>query len=210
MLRKRMLLYAAVGLVVAVIVSSWTLIASSDEWSIKADIAESCSCNPACPCIFGSAPTMDKCEGSRLIEIEEGHFDGVQLHGIKVVVAFRMGTWAKYYISDEATEEQAKAAEKLISKAFPDLAQSMTSAETVPISVERTSGRLKFTAPTSTVELEVMEGKDGKPVTIGHLKPAFLQGYTQYVSVENSHHSDKASFKYSGTNGFTSRIEAGN
>ena len=207
---KRMPLYAAAGLVVAVIVSGWNLVIPADDWSIEAEIAESCSCNPACPCLFGSEPTMDKCEGSRLIEIKQGHFGGVRLDGIAVVVAFRMGAWTQYYISDEATEAQAEAAEQLISRTFPEFVEwGLATTETVPISVERAEGRVKFTVPASTVEIEVMEGKEGKPVTIEHLKPAFLQNYTQYVSVENSHHSDKANFKYSGTNGFTSRIEAG-
>ena len=211
MQKIRIVSYALAGLVIAVaVVSGFNLTASADEWSIKADIAESCSCNPACPCIFGSEPTTDKCEGSRLIDIEQGHYGGVQLDGIPVVVAFRMGEWTQYYIADKATPEQAKAAEQLISAAFPSFAEwGITATATVPITIERTNGRIKFTAPASTVEIKVMEGKEGKPVTVEHLKPAFLQDYTQYVSVENSHKSDKASFKYSGTNGFTSHFEAG-
>ncbi len=31
--------------------------ALTDNWAIKAEIAESCSCDPTCPCMFGSPPT---------------------------------------------------------------------------------------------------------------------------------------------------------
>ena len=45
---------------------------AGDEWSIKADISEACSCDVICPCIIGRASTHEHCEGSRLVEIRQG------------------------------------------------------------------------------------------------------------------------------------------
>jgi hypothetical protein len=35
---------------------------SAQDWAINADYTESCSCNPACPCLFGSPSTLGYCE----------------------------------------------------------------------------------------------------------------------------------------------------
>ncbi len=182
--------------------------ASTDDWAIKAEIAESCSCDPTCPCMFGSPPTRDPCEGSRLYDIEKGHFGDVSVDGLQVVATFRMGKWVKYYVSDRATDEQLKAVASLISRASPALDVEVLTLEKVAISVERTDSRVKFTAPASTVEIEAIEGLDGTPIKIHNLPDSDLVDYAQYKSVENSHKSPKDSFHYSGTNGFTSRLDA--
>ena len=182
--------------------------ASTDNWAIKAEIAESCSCDPTCPCMFGSPPTREPCEGSRLYEIEKGHFGSVRFDGLQIVATFRVGKWVKYYVSDRATDEQLNAVEPLISRASPVFAAlSVLAIEKVPVSVERTDTRVRFTAPASTVEIEVMQGRDGKPIEIHNLADVDLDAYKQYKSIENSHKSPKDSFHYSGTNGFTSRID---
>ncbi len=81
-------------------------------------------------------------------------------------------------------------------------------ASTVAISVERTDSRVKFTAPASTVEIKAIKGLDGTPIKIHNLPFSDLVDYAQYKSVENSHKSPKDSFHHSGTNGFTSRLDA--
>jgi hypothetical protein len=68
---------------------------------------------------------------------------------------------------------------------------------------------MKFVAATSVVEIETMKGADGGPITIANMPVPFLLDYTQHVSVVNAHESDEVSFKHSGTNGFTSRIDSG-
>jgi len=212
--RKSLLWMITVAVVSIAAVTGWmfthqSVAAAGEAWAIKADIAEACSCKPVCPCLFGSPSTGNPCEGSRLIDIKQGHVGGVELDGIPVVVTFRMGGFSKYWISDKATDEQAKAAAELITHAFPSFKEwGIVSTEKVPVSIMRANGRMKFTVPTATVEMKAMEGRDGKPVTIHNMPAAFLDGYTQYVSVENSHESAEVTFEYSGTNGFTSRLEA--
>ena len=63
------------------------------EWSIKADYTDSCCCQPSCPCLFGSAPTLDHCEGITLVEIKNGHYRDVRLDGIHPVVLQRVSLY---------------------------------------------------------------------------------------------------------------------
>ncbi len=56
--------------------------------------------------------------------------------------------------------------------------------------------------------MEVMSGFGGKPVQIKNLPNPAYQDYTQYKSVAHTHASDKAKWSHSGTNGFTSTMEA--
>jgi hypothetical protein len=176
-------------------------------WTIKANIAESCSCDPACPCMFGSPMTNETCEGSRLYEIDKAHLGAVNLDGLKVIVTFRVGKWVKYYVSDGASDEQLKAVQSLIATVSPVFNVDVLSAEKAPISVQRTDKRVTFAGPSSKVEIELMEGLGGKPIKMENLPYHDLADYVQYKSVENSHKSAEANFKYSGTNGFTSTVD---
>ena len=49
----------------------------ANEWAIHADYTESCSCNPSCPCVFGSPSTHGFCEGNNLIQVKKGHYGDV-------------------------------------------------------------------------------------------------------------------------------------
>lgn len=181
---------------------------SAEDWAIKADLAESCNCAIPCPCNFGSNPTHDYCEGTRLHEIKEGHYGTTDLAGVKLVVTFRMGEWSKVYVDQNATEEQMKAIEKLFPLAFQSFHQwGVLSTEKVSLSVERTSTKVSFSVPQSIVEMEMMKGAGGQPVKILNLPAPIFQDYTQYKSIKNSHQSKDKSFSYSGTTGFTSKWE---
>ncbi len=194
----------ALGLMVAMAAS-----AGAQEWAIKGDVAESCSCNPACPCLFGSAPTQGYCDANGLFEIKEGHYGEVNLDGISVVYTGRLGKWMKYYLSEDATDEQVKAVAPLIKAlyGFSDDTEVLAS-EKVPVSVKRTSTKVMFSVPGSKVEIEMMEGRDGKPIKIENLPAPFAIGYTQYKSITNSHDSKDKKFSYKDTNGFTAKVDA--
>ncbi len=198
-----------IGVLTLGLMTVMTESAVSQQWAIKADFAESCSCNPACPCLFGSSPTLGHCDSNGLIEIKEGNYGDVRLDGLSVVYSARLGEWINYYVSEGATDEQVKAAALLIAALF-DFPADMKVLKTkkVTVSVERTSTKVKFSVPASVVEIEMMEGRDGKPIKIRNLSAPYTIGYKQYKSITNSHHSKDKEFSYSGTNGFTSRIEA--
>ena len=68
--------------------------------------------------------------------------------------------------------------------------------------------RVEFSVPASTVEIEMMEDLDGKPIKVDNLPLPFLGDYTQYKSISNIHQSDEHKFSHSGTNGVVSRLAA--
>jgi hypothetical protein len=186
---------------------------AAQEWAIHADYTESCSCNPTCPCVFGSPSTHGFCEGNNLIEIKEGHYNGVNLDGISMVTAFSLGKWMKIYMNENTTEEQAQALMDLLrlDQTFGLIYAGNTkvlSQETTPISIERAAGKVKFSVPDSIVEIEMMKGKGGEPIRIQNLTLPFMDNHTQYKSIVVSHMSADKAFKHSGTNGLTSTITA--
>ncbi len=191
---------------IAAVTSVW-----AEEWAIKADYAESCSCLPTCPCYFGSPATLGHCDGIMLTEIREGHYGAVRLDGISVVTVLRLGKWVEFYVSENATEDQVKAAQQLMETVFaadfpPGTEVLLT--EKAPVSVERTATTLKYSVPASTVEIEIMKGQDGKAIKIQNLPFIGATEFIQYKSIKLSHKSKNKEFSYSGTNGYTAKMEA--
>lgn len=189
-------------------------LAENTAWSVKADYTDTCSCQPTCPCLFGSGPTLGHCEGITLVEIKSGHYGDVRLDGVNVLAVYRGGAWIKFYVTDEADEAQTEAAVKLL-PTFEDFfaIENVLEVKNVLLSVERSAERLKISTPNTTAEIEIMKGKNGKPIKIENLPspgfpaPPFLD-HTQYRSVILKHEAEDKQFEYSGTNGFTARIEA--
>ena len=198
-----LIVIAACGLL-----TSGTTAGHAGEWHVTADVAESCSCDVTCPCNFGSEPTHDYCHGNRLYEVTSGHFGGTDISGMRFLVTFSMREWAKLYVSDDASDAQMEALEGLVPHvlgAFDNWGILVT--ERVPLNVERSPGRLKFSVPESTVDMNVMTGFNDQPVQIHHLPSAAFQDYTQHKSVTTSHRGGEHEFSYSGTTGFTSKMD---
>ena len=183
--------------------------AAEPNWHLTATVAESCSCTVSCPCNFGGEPTRNPCEGNRLISIRSGHYEDVDLSGVAFLVTFGMRSWSKIYVSDKVSDRQMAAVEALLPIAFAGFHRGMLSFTKAPITMDITEKRVRFSGPESSVDMEVLSGFGGKPVKVLNLPSAAFQDYTQYKSVAHKHASDKATFSYSGTNGFTSTMEAG-
>src|SRR5262245_20497320 len=183
--------------------------ARQPSWKISATVAESCSCTVSCPCNFGGEPSRMPCEGNRIISIDSGNYDGVDLAGVQLLVTFNMRNWSKIYISDKVSDRQMKAVEALLPLAFAGFHKGMLSFTKAPITMEATETRVKFSGPESSVEMEVMKGFNGKAVKVSNLPSAVFQDYTQFRSVSHTHTSATHNWKHSGTNGFTSKWDVG-
>lgn len=183
--------------------------AAAPDWHLTATVAESCSCTISCPCNFGGEPNRNPCEGNRLISINSGHYEDVDLKGVAFLVTFTMRSWSKIYVSDKVSDRQMAAVEALLPIAFAGFHRGMLSFTKAPITMDITESRVTFSGPESSVEMEVMRGFGGKPVKVMNLPNPAYQDYTQYKSIVHKHSSDKATFSHSGTNGFTSTMEVG-
>jgi len=183
--------------------------AAAPSWHLTATVAESCSCTISCSCNFGGEPNRNPCEGNRLIAIKSGHYENVDLSGVSFLVTFTMRSWSKIYVSDKVSAAQQQAVEALLPIAFAGFHRGMLSFTRAPITMDITEKRVTFAGPESAVEMEVMRGFDGKSVKILNLPNPAYQDYTQYRSVSHTHSSATATWKHSGTNGFTSTMDVG-
>ena len=183
--------------------------AQTPDWHLSATVAESCSCVVACPCIFGGEPSRMPCEGNRIISIEQGHYQDVDLAGVQFLVTFNMRTWSKIYVSDKVSDRQMKAVETLLPLAFAGFHKGMLTFTKAPITMEVTDTHVKFSGPESAVDMELMKGFNGQAVKVLNLPSVAFQNYTQYRSVVHTHTSATHSWSHSGTNGFTSHMDVG-
>jgi hypothetical protein len=85
-------------------------------WNLKGQYFEACNCEAACPCVFLSPPTEDDCTGLVGWHIEHGEFEGTNLDGLNVALAFyspghmAQVEWkAALYFDDSASEAQGHA-----------------------------------------------------------------------------------------------------
>jgi hypothetical protein len=86
------------------------------EWRISGPSILNCNCDWGCPCQFNALPTYGDCRGMLAMEIEEGHFEEVDLSGLRFAV---MLAWPKaihegagealIVIDDKADEAQREA-----------------------------------------------------------------------------------------------------
>jgi hypothetical protein len=58
------------------------------------------------------------CEGNRMISIEQGRYQDVDLAGVQLLVTFNMRNWSKIYVSDKVSDRQMKAVEAMLPLAF--------------------------------------------------------------------------------------------
>ena len=198
---------AALALALGILGATAPPHAAEPDWHLTATVAESCSCTVSCPCNFGGEPSKMPCHGNRIISINTGHYEDVDLAGIQFLVTFSMREWSKIYLSDKVTEKQAAAVEKLLPIAFAGFQRGMLSFTKAPITMTVTESRVSFSGPESSVEMDVMKGFGGKPVKVMNLPSAVFQDYTQFRSVSHTHSSAAHSWNHKGTNGFTSKWE---
>lgn len=182
--------------------------AQTPPWTLSATVAESCSCTISCPCNFGGSPNRMPCEGNRMIAINSGRYGNVDLAGVQFLVTFTMGTWSKIYVSDKVSPAQEKAVEALLPIAFAGFHKGMLSFSKVPITLDITDARVRFSTPESSVDMEVVRGFNGQAIKILNLPGAALQNYTQFKSIVHQHTSATHNWKHSGTNGFVSTYNA--
>ena len=182
--------------------------AQQPSWQLSATVAESCSCTISCPCNFGGRPNRMPCEGNRMISIDAGRYGDTNLAGVQFLVTFEMGTWSKIYLTDKVTPAQERAVNALLPIAFAGFHKTMLSMSKVPVTMEITDSRVRFTTPESSVDMEVVRGFNGQAIRILNLPSQQLQDYTQFRSVSHTHTSATHTWKHSGTNGFVSKYTA--
>ncbi|MGB9395153.1 MAG: DUF1326 domain-containing protein, partial [Pseudolabrys sp.] len=90
----------------------------TESWSLKGELALSCSCTVFCPCVLSLGehpPTESRCQTWAGIRIDDGHFDTTDLSGIKVGLMMDLpgimsrGNWtAALFVDDNASAYAVK------------------------------------------------------------------------------------------------------
>lgn len=180
------------------------------DWHITATVAESGSCAVPCSCNCGGNPSRMPCEGNRLTSISKGRFGDVDLAGVGFLVTFEMRNWSKIYVNDRVSEKQNAAVDALLPIAFVGFRNGMWSLQKAPITTEITDTWVRCSGPESAVDMEVMKGFGGKPVTIMKPPSPAFQNDMQFKSTSHTHAaSDGHRWSHTGTNGFTSTMDVG-
>jgi hypothetical protein len=90
----------------------------TEAWSIKGEMALSCSCTLFCPCVLSLGdhpPTEGRCQTWAGVRIDEGRFDDIDLAGINVGLMMDLpgimsrGNWtAALFVDDKAPIQAVK------------------------------------------------------------------------------------------------------
>jgi hypothetical protein len=90
----------------------------AERWSLRGEMALSCSCTVFCPCVLSLGehpPTEDRCQTWAGIRIDSGQFDQVDLSGINIGLMMDLpgimarGNWtAALFVDDKAPIQAVK------------------------------------------------------------------------------------------------------
>ncbi len=91
------------------------------DWYIEGEVYGNCNCAYGCPCQFEALPTDGTCRGFEVLRIEKGHFEDVDLSGLKIALFYAWpgpiaeGKGEMQAVIDEnANEEQRSALETVL------------------------------------------------------------------------------------------------
>lgn len=174
------------------------------RWTLRASIAECCSCQLPCSCNFGRPEGT--CFGSRLIQIREGNLEGADLAGLTFLVTFHMARWTRIYIDDALAAPRVGTLERLLPLAFGGFDRIARTKERARIEIWEGTDTFAFSVPESRVEMKLLPGLGGGPIRISGLPNPAYHDYVQYESVVHAHRSVDGEWSYSGTNGFRSEM----
>ena len=58
------------------------------DWYIEGEVYGNCNCAYGCPCQFEALPTDGNCRGFEVLRIDKGHFEDVDLSGLKIALFY--------------------------------------------------------------------------------------------------------------------------
>jgi len=176
------------------------------NWNLEGTYLEACTCEAACPCIFGSDPSHGSCTFVVGWHLEDGRHGDVSLQGLNVALGgvspgnMSDGNWkVALYIDEKADEAQTDALARIFSGQeggfFGELVGAFVSEslgmKKTAIEVEGT-GRIRRLRIPNVIEAEVeaLEGAGGREVTVNNVPLGLTPGHSPTVAL-----SKQASYK---------------
>ncbi len=137
-------------------------------WSVEGEYFEGCTCNPGCPCLFGSEPTHNKtCKITGVFRIQKGNYgqhslDGQTVIGITDLTARPDKNWIVFYLDEKATAVQKNALLDIFQNhvfGFAKVPQERITVRYVPIQAESFPWQKKaVVAGNLTLDVELLHG----------------------------------------------------
>lgn len=191
------------------------------KWQLSGTYFETCNCEAACPCVFLSPPTEGDCTALVAWHIARGRYGDVGLDGLNVALAVHApGTmvetkWtAAAYLDDTADSEQDAALHAIFGgkagghpAVLGSFISKMLGAKSVPMRFRSEGREISLAIPGITeASVEMMEGQDGKPITIAGHPLAVAPGVPAQVGHSRHFHFADYDWQWqlSGRNAFVS------
>ena len=163
---NRYLFFGFVAIVLSFGISS-TLFAEP-VWSIEGEYFEGCTCNPGCPCLFGSEPTHNKtCKITGVFRIQKGNYGQYSLAGQTVIgitdlTARPDKNWIVFYLDEKAAAVQKNALLDIFQNhvfSFAKVPHERITVKHVPMHVESSPWQKKaVVADNLTLDVELLHG----------------------------------------------------
>lgn len=137
-------------------------------WSIEGEYFEGCTCNPGCPCLFGSEPTHNNtCKITGVFHIKKGNYgqytlDGQTVIGITDLTARPDKNWIVFYLDEKAAAVQKNALLDIFQNdvfGFAKVPPERITVRYVPMHVESSQWQKKaVVANNLTLDVELLHG----------------------------------------------------
>jgi len=146
-------------------------------WQVTGTYNEACAAEGHCPFYFGR-DVEGGCRYFMVFRIEEGKVNNVDLAGITVIYNgdipdskfedfMKNGSEGGIYVSDNATEEQRKVLDTLVTTNMgAAFMKKNFGVKYVKIDVEETNGTIHFKMPFGKMKQSLVKGLDGGPIRI--------------------------------------------
>lgn len=169
----------------------------ASKWKIDGTYFEACNCETACPCIFFGAPTNGECKVLVGWHISTGHFDGLNLNDLNVVMAVHSpGHMAEVpwqvalYVDSKGNKEQQDALVKIFSGQAGGHPERLAShvgevlgVKSVEITYQDTAKNRSLSIPAiAEAEIEAVDGQGGDEASISGHPFAIAPGYPVVVA----------------------------
>ena len=180
----------------------------TDQWKLDGTYMEACTCETPCPCTMLNDPTEGTCTALVAWHIDQGHFNGVSLDDLNVVVALHTpgnmadGNWkAAVYLDDQASAKQQDALGTIFGGEagghpahLASLMSDVRGVETVPLTFETNGkkGRIRIgeVGQIGCADAEALEGQNGEAPTITNHPLAVAPGYPAVIAKASRAHFD--------------------
>ena len=200
---------------------------ASDNWSIKGNYFESCTCDLICPCITLKPPTTGTCTALLGWHIDEGNVDDLQINDLNVSMFLEApglltegGFKVALYVDERASEAQFDAITQMYTgklgghlAVVAGLVGEVTSIKQTSIEyvVDGKQRRLKVGDGIGESIVEEVEGADGGPVLVSNPPLAIAPGNDITISstVKVSYNDNGISHSHAGTVSLASNFAYG-